>query len=81
MSDNKTQGSLLRCCVSLLNEALRDNEEDLTTGLVRRAATLLAIPMMFAMAMELIFAVVSELLLTIRSILVFRRGSWKHNVA
>ncbi len=81
MSDNKTQGSLPRCSVSLFNEALRDNEEDVTTGPVRRTAALLAIPMMLEIAMELIFAVVSELLLTILSVLVFRRGSWKHNVA
>jgi len=81
MSDNKTQGSLLRCSVPLFNEALRDSGEDLSTGPVRRAGALLAIPMMLEMAMQLIFAVVSELLLTILSVLVFRRGRWKHNVA
>lgn len=39
-------------------EALRDNEEDYTTGPVGRALGLLAIPMMLEMAMESIFAVV-----------------------
>ena len=39
-------------------EALRDNEEDFTTGPISRALGLLAIPMMLEMAMESIFAVV-----------------------
>lgn len=41
-----------------LREALRDNEEDFTTGPISRALGLLAIPMMLEMAMESIFAVV-----------------------
>ena len=41
-----------------LSEALRDNEEDFTTGPLGRALGLLAIPMMLEMAMESIFAVV-----------------------
>jgi len=58
MSDSKIEGSLLRRSVSFFNEALRDNVEDFTTGPVRRALALLAIPMMLEMAMESIFAVV-----------------------
>ena len=38
--------------------ALRDNEEDFTTGPIGRALGLLAIPMMLEMAMESVFAVV-----------------------
>ena len=41
-----------------LREALRDNDEDFTTGPISRALGLLAIPMMLEMAMESIFAVV-----------------------
>ncbi|MDH3616658.1 MAG: MATE family efflux transporter [Gammaproteobacteria bacterium] len=44
--------------MSFLGEALRDNDEDFTTGPIRRALALLAIPMMLEMAMESIFAVV-----------------------
>lgn len=58
MSDFQQQDSILRRFTSLLGEALRDNEEDFTTGPVGRALTLLAIPMMLEMAMESIFAVV-----------------------
>jgi putative MATE family efflux protein len=43
---------------SFLSEALRDNDEDFTTGPIDRALGLLAIPMMLEMAMESIFAVV-----------------------
>ena len=41
-----------------LRQALRDNEEDFTTGPINRALGLLAIPMILEMAMESIFAVV-----------------------
>ena len=41
-----------------LREALRDNDEDFSTGPVSRALGLLAVPMMLEMAMESIFAVV-----------------------
>ncbi len=41
-----------------MREALRDNEEDFTSGPIGRALGLLAIPMMLEMAMESIFAVV-----------------------
>jgi putative MATE family efflux protein len=43
---------------SFFAEALRDNEEDFTSGPISRALGLLAIPMMLEMAMESIFAVV-----------------------
>lgn len=43
---------------SFFAEALRDNEEDFTSGPIGRALGLLAIPMMLEMAMESIFAVV-----------------------
>lgn len=39
-------------------EALRDNDEDFTSGPIGRALGLLAIPMMLEMAMESVFAVV-----------------------
>ncbi len=48
----------MRRTVSLVREALRDNEEDFTRGPLRRALALLAIPMMLEMAMESVFAVV-----------------------
>ena len=55
MSDER---SILRRTKSFLSEALRDNDEDFTTGPIGRALGLLAIPMMLEMAMESIFAVV-----------------------
>ena len=50
--------SSFRRVQSFLSEALKDNDEDFTTGPVGRALGLLAIPMMLEMAMESIFAVV-----------------------
>lgn len=50
--------SAFRRVRSFLSEALKDNDEDFTTGPVGRALGLLAIPMMLEMAMESIFAVV-----------------------
>ena len=50
--------SAFRRVQSFLSEALKDNDEDFTTGPVGRALGLLAIPMMLEMAMESIFAVV-----------------------
>ena len=58
MSDSHKQESALLRSVSLVREALRDNDEDFTAGPIRRALALLAIPMMLEMAMESIFAVV-----------------------
>ncbi|MBT8081548.1 MAG: MATE family efflux transporter [Gammaproteobacteria bacterium] len=48
----------LRRARLFLAEALRDNDEDFTSGPIGRALGLLAIPMMLEMAMESIFAVV-----------------------
>ena len=58
MSDKLQLNSRLAHALSLLRQALRDNDEDFTSGPVRRALVLLAIPMMLEMAMESIFAVV-----------------------
>jgi len=55
VTDQRTSLQRLR---SFFSEALRDNEEDFTTGPIGRALGLLAIPMMLEMAMESIFAVV-----------------------
>jgi len=58
MNKPDQQQSVSRRARSFVREALRDNDQDLTTGPVRRALGLLAIPMMLEMAMESIFAVV-----------------------
>jgi putative MATE family efflux protein len=58
MTNTKQQQSVLRRATSFVREALQDNEEDFTSGPIRRALGLLAIPMMLEMAMESIFAVV-----------------------
>ena len=47
-----------RRLTSFMRLALRDNDEDFTTGSIDRALGLLAIPMMLEMAMESVFAVV-----------------------
>lgn len=58
MTRSQRQQSLPLRVVSFVREALRDNNEDFTSGPIRRALGLLAIPMMLEMAMESIFAVV-----------------------
>jgi len=58
MTESRRHDSIARRSVTLLREALRDNDEDFTTGPIRRTLALLAIPMMLEMAMESIFAVV-----------------------
>ena len=58
MSEEPTPPGLLRRTVEFVREALRDNDEEFTTGPIGRALGLLAIPMMLEMAMESIFAVV-----------------------
>ncbi|MCG8371410.1 MAG: MATE family efflux transporter, partial [Proteobacteria bacterium] len=55
MSDER---SVWRRSRDFVAEALRDNEEDYTSGPLGRALGLLAIPMMLEMAMESVFAVV-----------------------
>lgn len=58
MNNTIEQQSLWRRTTSFVREALRDNDEDFTSGPIGRALGLLAIPMMLEMAMESIFAVV-----------------------
>lgn len=58
MAEGHTRQSIWRRSVAFLSMALRDNDEDFTTGPIGRALGLLAIPMMLEMAMESIFAVV-----------------------
>ena len=53
-----SQDSLWKRSTAFIREALRDNDEDFTTGPIGRALGLLAIPMMLEMAMESVFAVV-----------------------
>jgi putative MATE family efflux protein len=58
MNKNEKQQSAWHRTSSFIREALRDNDEDFTSGPVGRALGLLAIPMMLEMAMESVFAVV-----------------------
>ncbi len=58
MSETQPTHGPLRRAREFLREALRDNDEEFTTGPINRALGLLAIPMMLEMAMESIFAVV-----------------------
>lgn len=61
MTGSPTSPGAWRRTVEFLREALRDNDEEFTTGPIGRALGLLAIPMMLEMAMESIFAVVDIL--------------------
>jgi len=58
MIDGDSEQGRWRRTVAFLRLALRDNDEDFTTGPIGRALGLLAIPMMLEMAMESVFAVV-----------------------
>lgn len=58
VTESQRKAPAWRRLVSFLREALRDNDEDFTTGPITRALGLLAIPMMLEMAMESVFAVV-----------------------
>jgi putative MATE family efflux protein len=58
VNKRKQQQSVWQRTSAFVREALRDNDEDFTTGPVGRALGLLAIPMMLEMAMESVFAVV-----------------------
>ncbi len=53
-----SQNSAWTRSTDFFREALRDNDEDFTSGPIGRALGLLAIPMMLEMAMESVFAVV-----------------------
>src|ERR1700740_469662 len=50
--------SKLSKILSLIKQALKGGHHDFTTGSIRRAVLLLAIPMMLEMAMESVFALV-----------------------
>ncbi len=58
MNNLNEHQSVWHRCTSFVREALRDNDEDFTSGPIGRALGLLAIPMMLEMAMESVFAVV-----------------------
>ena len=58
MNNTIEQQSLWHRTTSFVRQALRDNNEDFTSGPIGRALGLLAIPMMLEMAMESIFAFV-----------------------
>ncbi len=58
MTNASEQQFVLRRAIAFVREAVQDNEEDFTSGPIRRALGLLAIPMMLEMAMESVFAVV-----------------------
>jgi putative MATE family efflux protein len=58
MTNSSEQQSVWRRATAFVREAVRDNDEDFTSGPIGRALGMLAIPMMLEMAMESIFAVV-----------------------
>ena len=58
MTNSSEQQSVWRRATAFVREAVRDNDEDFTSGPIGRALGMLAIPMMLEMAMESVFAVV-----------------------
>ena len=58
MTNSNEQQSVWRRAAAFVREAIRDNDEDFTSGPIGRALGMLAIPMMLEMAMESVFAVV-----------------------
>ncbi len=58
MAITSEQQSVWQRTTSFVREAIRDNDEDFTSGPIGRALGLLAIPMMLEMVMESVFAVV-----------------------
>ena len=58
MSVNQTAFIRLTNIFSLIKQSLNGREQDYTTGSIRKAVILLAIPMMLEMCMESVFAVV-----------------------
>ncbi|OYQ38435.1 MATE family efflux transporter [Flavobacterium cyanobacteriorum] len=58
MSESRQNKSAFSRLISLLSQSLKGENIDFTTGSIRRAVLLLAIPMMLEMMMESIFALV-----------------------
>ena len=58
MSLSQTSTYKLSNLIALIRQSLNGEEQDYTTGSIRRAVVLLAIPMMLEMCMESVFAVV-----------------------
>lgn len=58
MSSNQITGNRLAAIFSLIRQSLNGELQDYTTGSIRKAVILLAIPMMLEMCMESVFAVV-----------------------
>jgi Na+-driven multidrug efflux pump len=58
MTANKASTITISRFFSLFKKALRGEEQDYTTGSIRKAVFLLAIPMILEMAMESVFAIV-----------------------
>jgi hypothetical protein len=57
-SNTGEHGSVWQRGVAFLRESLQDNDNEYTSGRIKRALGLLAIPMMLEMSMESVFAVV-----------------------
>ena len=58
MSDTKIISNRIPGIFSIIRQSLNGEQQDYTTGSIRRAVILLAIPMMLEMCMESVFAVV-----------------------
>lgn len=58
MSETMTSTNKISSFYTLLKQAIRGDEMDYTTGSIRKAVFMLAIPMMLEMSMESVFAVV-----------------------
>jgi putative MATE family efflux protein len=58
MTTNQARSNRLLSAFSLIRQSLNGEQQDYTTGSIRKAVVLLAIPMMLEMCMESVFAVV-----------------------